>query len=376
MDVSSIDKKFLARQERLLTSHLNNILPIVKENVESITKEDFSLLSFHAQIGSRNSLYIDGVRTKFIDSEDFIAQWLCGLVRNVERQIDEGTFGRGRHKGADYYLIQYLKDLSIREYVFTFLTRNFYRNFKERVRNKPNENLWSLWFGNGNLVWGLVIEPVLRDGCWTNDKSEMRRASYNYWTIGHIVSTGLIDPTSNSPIRFGSPEDFLGFYKSVIIRTSNSQYEKEIADRYIEYLKRSDDLNQELFLIPEFRYAGKEVKHIYRLDYTILNSYVMKMTGFEISPASTHISLERTKDKTQKSLNFELSQQWSKEMTKRNSYFSKYGISTVTFTDTDLGDVKQCFQSIEVFLRERADASTTLHNAISEMELFIDRYKL
>jgi hypothetical protein len=375
MDVSSIDKKFLARQERLLTSHLNNILPIVKENVESITKEDFSLLSFHAQIGSRNSLYIDGVRTKFIDSEDFIAQWLCGLVRNVERQIDEGTFGRGRHKGADYYLIQYLKDLSIREYVFTFLTRNFYRNFKERVRNKPNENLWSLWFGNGNLVWGLVIEPVLRDGCWTNDKSEMRRASYNYWTIGHIVSTGLIDPTSNSPIRFGSPEDFLGFYKSVIIRTSNSQYEKEIADRYIEYLKRSDDLNQELFLIPEFRYAGKEVKHIYRLDYTILNSYVMKMTGFEISPASTHISLERTKDKTQKSLNFELSQQWSKEMTKRNSYF-KYGISTVTFTDTDLGDVKQCFQSIEVFLRERADASTTLHNAISEMELFIDRYKL
>jgi hypothetical protein len=376
MDVSSIDKKFLARQERLLTSHLNNILPIVKENVESITKEDFSLLSFHAQIGSRNSLYIDGVRTKFIDSEDFIAQWLCGLVRNVERQIDEGTFGRGRHKGADYYLIQYLKDLSIREYVFTFLTRNFYRNFKERVRNKPDENLWSLWFGNGNLVWGLVIEPVLRDGCWTNDKSEMRRASYNYWTIGHIVSTGLIDPTSNSPIRFGSPEDFLGFYKSVIIRTSNSQYEKEIADRYIEYLKRSDDLNQELFLIPEFRYAGKEVKHIYRLDYTILNSYVMKMTGFEISPASTHISLERTKDKTQKSLNFELSQQWSKEMTKRNSYFSKYGISTVTFTDTDLGDVKQCFQSIEVFLRERADASTTLHNAISEMELFIDRYKL
>jgi hypothetical protein len=376
MDVSSIDKKFLAKQEKLLTSHLSSILPVVKEKVESITREDFSLLSFHAQMGSRNSLYFDGVRTKFIDSEDFIAQWLCGLVKNVKRQIDEGTFGKGWYKGADYYLIQYLKDLSIREYVFIFLTRNFYRNFKERMRNKPDENLWSLWFGNGNLVWGLVIEPVLRDGCWTNDKSEMRRASYNYWTIGHIISTGLIDPTSDSPIRFRNPEDFLGFYKSVIIRTSNSQYEKEIADIYIEYLKRSDNLNQEPFLIPEFRYAGKEVKHVYRLDYTILNPYVMKMTGFEISPASTHISLERTKDKTQKSLNSELSQQWSKEMTKRNSYFSKYGISTVTFTDTDLGDVKQCFQTIEVFLRERTDAPTTLYNSISEMELFIDRYKL
>lgn len=380
MDVSSIDKKFLAKQEKLLKSRLDDILPAIKEKVEIITGEDFSLLSFHAQMGSRNNLYVDGVRTKFIDSKDFIAQWLCGLMKNVERQIGDGTFGKGRFKGADYYLIQYLKDLSIREYVFTFLTRNFYRNFyrnyKERVRNKPEENLWSLWFGNGNLVWGLVIEPVLRDGCWTNDKSEMRRASYNYWTIGHILSTGLIDPTSDSPIKFRSPEDFLGFYKSVIIRTSNSQYEKEIADRYIEYLRRSDDLIQEPFLIPEFRYTGKDAKHVYRLDYTILNPYVMKMTGFEISPASTHISLERTKDKTQKSLNFELSKQWSKEMNKRNSYFSKYGISAVTFTDTDLADVKQCFQTIEAFLRERADTPTTFYAAISEMELFIDRYKL
>ncbi len=309
MDVSSIDKKFLAKQEKLLTSHLKHILPVVKEKVESITGEDFSLLSFHAQMGSRNNLYIDSIRTKFIDSEDFIAQWLSGLLKNIERQIHEGTFEKGRYRGADYFLIKYLKDLSIREYVFTFLTRNFYRNFKERVRNKPDENLWSLWFGNGNLVWGLVIEPVLRDGCWTNDKSEMRRASYNYWTIEHILSTGLIDPTSDSPIKFRRPEDFLGFYKSVIVRTSNSQYEKAIADNYIDYLERSNNIIQEPFLIPEFRYAGKEVKHIYRLDYTILNSYVMKKTGFEISPASTHISLKRTKDKTQKSLSLELSQQ-------------------------------------------------------------------
>lgn len=376
MDVSSIDRKFLAKQEKLLTSHLKQILPVVKEKVEIITRKVFSLHSFHAQMGSRNNLYIDSIRTKFVDPEDFVAQWLCGLLKNVEQQIDEGTFGKGRYKGADYFLIQYLKDLFVREYIFTFLTRNFYRNFKERVRSKPDENLWSLWFGNGNLVWGLVIEPVLRDGCWTNDKSEMRRASYNYWTIGHIISTGLIDPTSDSPIRFKSPEDFLGFYRSVIVRTSNSQYEKEIADSYIEYLKKSGNIVQEPFLIPEFRYAGKEVKHIYRLDYTILNSYVMKTTGFEISPASTHISLKRTKNKTQKSLNLELSQQWSKEMTKRNSYFSKYGISTVTFTDIDLGDTRQCFQTIESFLRERADTPNPLYNAITEMELFIDKYSL
>ena len=375
MDISSIDKIFLAKQEKSLTSRLNNILSTVKDKVENITREEFSLHSFHAQIGSKNNLYIDGVRTKFINPEDFIAQWLCGLVKNVEKQIDEGTFGTSPHRD-DYYLIQYLKDICIREYVFTFLTRNFYRNFKERVRNKPDESLWSIWFGSGNLVWGLLIEPIFRNGCWTNDKSEIRRVSYNYWTIGHILSTGLIDPTSDSPIIFKTSDDFLGFYKSVIIRASNSQYEKEIADRYIEYLKTSDNLNQEPFLIPEFRYAGKEVKHIYRLDYTILNPYVMKMTGFEISPASTHISIGQAKEKTQKILNLELSQKWSKEMTKRNSYYSKYGISTVTFTDTDLDKIEQCFQTIEVFLKERADTPINLYNAISEMELLIDRYKL
>lgn len=376
MDISSIDKDFLGRQEKILTAHLKSILPSVQEKVEKITREDFSLHSFHAQMGSKNNLYIDSIRTRFIDHDDFIAQWLCGLMKSVKRQIEEGSFGKGRYKGADYYLIQYLKDLSIRDYIFTFLARNFYRNFKERVRNKPNENLWSIWFGSGNLVWGLVIEPVLRDGCWTNDKSEMRRANYNYWTIGHILSTGFIDPNSDSPVRFSKPKEFLTFFKSVIARNSNSQYEREIADRYIDYLRKSDNLIQEPFLIPEFRYLGKEVKHIYRLDYTVLNPYTMIMTGFEISPASTHVFVKQAKDKTQKHLNLELSQQWTKEMDKRNNYFSKYGISTITFTDTDLKNVDQCFCAIEAVLRERTDAPTALYSAISEMELFMDKYKL
>lgn len=66
---------------------------------------------------------------------------------------------------------------------------------------------------------------------------------------------------------------------------------------------------QEPFLIPEFRYAGNKVKHLYRLDYTILNPYVMKMTGFEISPASTHISVHKVENKNQKKINSELSEQ-------------------------------------------------------------------
>lgn len=80
-----------------------------------------------------------------------------------------------------------------------------------------------------------MIEPVLRNGSWTNDRSEIRKANYNYWTIGHIMATGLIDSRSEQPHKFKEPENFLEFYSELIKKTSKSPYEKEICDRYINY---------------------------------------------------------------------------------------------------------------------------------------------
>lgn len=376
MDISSIDRKFITKQEKLLNSNLDKIRPEVASRVEKIIGTNFSLHSFHAQIGSRNNTYIDNVRTKFRDSEDFIVHWLFGLMSTIEEQISSGSFHRRRYKPAEYYLIKYIKDPLVRDYIFTFLTRNFYRNYKERVRNKPHENLWSIWFGSGNLVYGLVIEPVLKNGLWTNDKSEMRRANYNYWTIGHIIETGLVDSSSDTMINFQDVAEFLAFYRNVIARTSQSPYEKQMCERYINYIKESESPLQELLLIPEFRYAGKEVKHLYRLDYTILNPYVMKMTGIEISPASTHVSITKAKQKSQKSINTELSQKWSREMDKRNSYFSKYGISTITFTNRELANMDRCFNRVKELLSERSVDATNLENAMSEVEVFMAKYEL
>jgi hypothetical protein len=242
--------------------------------------------------------------------------------------------------------------------------KKFYRNYQSRVRPKPGEDLWSLWFGSGDLVWGLVISPALRNSQWINDKSQMRRENYEYWTVGHVLETGLIDPESDEPITFKNLSDLIKFYNSVIKRTSKSRYEKSIAESYFKYLRESKSPMQEPFLIPELRYAGKEKKHEHRLDYTVLNPYSFNFIGFELSPASTHLKLEGVKGKTQKTLNQELSVQWESEAVKRNKYFDKYGISVVTFTDSSLKDIPNCFSKIQSILSEREESKPSIQASL------------
>lgn len=354
MDVRGLDKRFLEKQEQQLTERIRQLQPDALDRFEDITGNR-SIHSFHAMLGSNNNVYVDSVRTAFLDPKDFISQWLKGLTERVQSQAEQGRlkpeyYGR---VGREYFLMCALKDDLLTEYLFLFLTRNFYRNFKERVRNKPDENLWSVWFGSGNLVWGLLISPEMRSDEWVNDKSEMRRADFNYWTVRHVMQSGLIDPESDEPVKFDSPKQFSQFYRSILKRVSNSQYEKGIADRYLTYLRKSSTPYEEPFLIPELRFAGKEKKHKYRLDYVVLNPYTMSKTGFEISPASTHMKVDRIRNVTKSEMNDELRDDWAKEMKKRNEYFSKFGINTITFTDEDLSDLDHCFSVIEKYLAER-----------------------
>lgn len=271
-----------------------------------------------------------------------------------------------RKKGTEEALLGVLRDPFLKDYLYRFLERNFYRNFNARMRAKPDEILWQLWFGSGKLHWGLIISPALRLGQWTNDKSQMRREDYEYWTIGHVLQTGLIDPEQTNPLEFKDIDALYSFYLSVIKRTSNSEHEKAIIDRYIAFAKESNNPLEIPFLIPELRYAGKEKEHEYRLDFTVLNPYTMSLTGFEISPASSHVSIKGIRSKTQKVLNSELSEKWSKEMSKRNSYFKGFGISTITFTDDQLLDLDNCFQQILEVLVERPKTRITLDSAEKE----------
>jgi hypothetical protein len=339
---ASLSKELIEHQESVLR----------KFSIER--EKDCSLHSLHGTIGSKNRQYADVVNNQFSDPKEFIAYWLKGFLDYV-----------GDYRYSP--LRNLLKDDEFRNYTFTFLERNFYRNLIARTRFKPDDSLWSIWFGGGTLTWGLVIAPVLRGGIWTNDVSEIRRADYMYWTIGHVMATGLIDPESSTPVRFGSVDELMTFYRSILKRVSNSDYEQEFCDLYIDYISKSPNKMEEPFLIPEFRYAGLERKHEHRLDFTILNPHTRDLIGIELSPNSTHMAVKGIKEKLQKTVNEELSEKWGKEMKKRNDYFSSFGITTLTFTDTNLKDTTNCFEEIKKYLSARPTESINLNNELERL---------
>ena len=322
-------------------------------------RSSMSLHSLHGIIGGKNNEYTDAVRLEFRNPRDFIARWLRGLHQRAEAGLRNGN------ERAAVRIARLMKNQTVQEYTFKFLTRNFYRNVVERTRHKPEENLWSLWFGDNSMSWGLLIAPAFRQGEWTNDKSEMRRATYDYWTVGHVLATGIIDPDSNDLVEFDSLRSFTQFYQSVLRRRSASKYEKEIFRRYVEYLQDSDEVESEPFLIPELRYAGREAEHLHRLDFTILNPHTMSFVGIEISPASSHNAVTKIQTRTQKDVNQELSTNWEREMAKRNHYFRDFGISTITFTDADLVDLDKCFAQIKSYLSKRPDDATSVEEQLA-----------
>src|SRR5262249_40269044 len=156
------------------------------------------------------------------------------------------------------------------------------------------------------------------------DRSHVRRASYTYWTIGHVLESGLVVPNRERPHRFNDLDAFLAFYQDVLARSSASEYEIRFSERYLNYLRRSESVDNEPVLIPEMRYAGLEAKHKYRLDFAVLNAHVMQFLGIEMSPSSSHMAVKNAKAKTQKAINEELAAKWEREMTKRREYFQAF----------------------------------------------------
>lgn len=376
MRMSRSEYRMIEEQEIRLTESLESMRSVVLQSASNILGEKQNIHKLHGRIGNRNTIFVDSMRLQFFQPDDFVTLWFKGLLDRLEeseaRQREKYN-GRTYPNTSTHELMALMKDESIREYTALFLERNFYREYIARIRAKPNEVLWKLWFGDpGKLVWGLVIEPVFREGFWTNDKSEIRRASYYYWTIGHIMATGLIDPSATNPLKWSSIEQFVDFYRSVLKRLSHPKYEQGFSDRYIDYLQKSKNILNEPFLIPELQYAGLKKQHKYRLDFTVLNSHVMKSTGFEISPASTHMAISGIKAKSQKEMNQSLSAKWANEMQKRNDYFQTYGITTITFTDDMLQNLDECFIAVSESLSERYPERPDYDDLIKQ----IDQYNL
>jgi hypothetical protein len=211
-------------------------------------------------------------------------------------------------------------------------------------KNRPREKESEIWIGQNNADYGLLVTPRFTNKKWENDVSEIRSFKYAYWTIGHVLSTGLVIPNKKEKIDFKDVDEFLTFFLNVIVRNSGSKYEYKIAELYCEYVKISENKLSIPLMIPEFRYNGVEKKHKYRLDFMIINPFTLDKVGFELSPWSTHGYLAKIKGLTQEEINKIASDNFSKEMRKHRDYFKKYNVYTLIYPDDELLDCENIFE--------------------------------
>ncbi|MCW8449903.1 hypothetical protein [Legionella quinlivanii] len=198
---------------------------------------------------------------------------------------------------------QFYQNLSSSEiskkYLYIFFLRTYLREYENLSKCRPDTEEAIIWIGQNHADYGLLVTPRFRDGSWVNDNSEIRRFRKRYWSIGHILETGLVIPNKNDVFHFKTIEEYLKFFEHVLVRNTASTYQKRIATLYSQYVQASHNPEDTLLLIPEFRYGGMSSKHEYRLDFCIIDIESNNKIGFELSPWSTHGQLTGTKNKTQ-----------------------------------------------------------------------------
>lgn len=341
-----------------LTKQLNTMLPNILE------KYHFdSVHSLNAKIGGKHAQYFDIKNDVIVSPDQFVAKYFDGMVNYIK----ENNIA---FSGNAYFDFQQLiaNNQDILDYAVLFLKRTYWRNYNALSKVRPKDEEAELWIGQENAVYGLLITPRFKNGNWENDKSEIRHFKKDYWTIEHVLETGLLILYKNEKISFDRISDYLNFFKNVIVRNSGSKYEMQIAEKYCEFVWNAKNPYKVPLLIPELRYEGLEKKHKYRLDFTIINPYSMEKYGFELSPWSTHGYIKSTKHKTQIDINKEALNNFEKEIEKQKSYFNKFKIYTIIYSDTDLQNIDKIFDQISVYLSPEKIYINLLNDSIINLK--------
>ena len=329
------------KQIAKLTEQIVELLPDVLQ-LTGIDKEQ----SINAKYGGKYAEYID-IKNAVIDSpEQFIALYFQGFLRTLDGL---GIFARPGNNYYDAYL-HVKKHKTVQQWLKLFLTRTYLRTYEALSKKRPLVEEAEIWIGQKNASYGLLVTPRFKDGEWENDKSEIRHFKPKYWTIGHILETGLVIPDEPEPMRFKDIQNYLWFFRNTLVRNSGSMHELAIAKRYCEFVSNSSNPLDVPLLIPELRYGGKVAKHEHRLDFTIIDPYTLSKVGFELSPWSTHGLITGTKAKTQKEINEEAQANFEREMKKLKAYFRKLGIPVIVYTDKDLEDYDGIFSELSSYL--------------------------
>lgn len=349
------------KQIAALTAQIDEI----KAKVMAVTGFEKEL-SLNATYGGKHAEYID-IKHEVIDTpEQFISLYLQGFLRCLE------SLGLHAKEGNAYYnaFLNIKKHPIVLHWLKLFLARTYLRQYEALSKVRPNVEQAEIWIGQENASYGIFVTPRFVKGHWQNDKSEIRQFKPHYWTIGHILQTGLVIPDKEEVMTFKDVEDYLKFFKNVLVRNSGSKHEGEIAERYCAFVKASDEPEKVPLLIPELRYGGKEAKHEYRLDFTVIDPYTMRKVGFELSPWSTHGHLKGTKGKTQKEINEEAQANFEKEMRKLKSFFRKLGITILVYTDTDLKNHDAIFENIKKYLTPTKEQKQLVFQAVEDFLAF------
>lgn len=323
--------------DREISAELKKMLP----EVLKVTQFD-SEYSLHGKIGGKYADFIDIKNEVILSSEHFISLWLQGY---------QAVLDTGGGYGSAYDLYELLRKNAIfKDYLFLFLKRTYIRHYEALSKKKPLIEESEIWIGQENANYGILITPRFTTGGWENDKSEIRHFKPKYWSIGHILETGLLIPAVNKRIEFKDVDKYLDFFKYVIVRNSGSKYELELAELYSNFVQSSTTPEDIPLLIPEYRYDGLQKKHKYRLDFTIIEPVDFNKIGFELSPWSTHGYITKAKGLSQKEINQMASDNFEKEMRKHKDYFKKHGIFTLIYTDSDLENVSSIFSDMKKYL--------------------------
>lgn len=345
-----------------ITKELKRLLPDVL-TVTGIQSES----SLHAKFGGKNDVFLDIKHEVITSPEHFITLWMQGFMRYLEK------LGPAKKHSTNHVNFRLMQSHQIlREYVFLFLERTYLRNYDALSKVRPTPEEATIWIGQERATYGLLVTPKFKDGNWENDRSEIRHFKPKYWTVGHVLDTGLVVPFKpGESIKFYDVNQYLMFFKNVLVRLSGSRYEMGIAERYCRFVTESSEPEDVPLLIPEFRYGGIKRDHKYRLDFCVIDPFKLSKVGFELSPWSTHGKLTGTGAKTQAEVNEIARDNFEREMAKLKSFFREYGIVVLVFTDSDLKDLDSVFEQIKNFLKPEK-ASRQLRLSVLEDFMNLD----
>lgn len=279
--------------------------------------------SLNAFIGSKSDEYIDLKHDVIKTPMEFVSKWVKGLETCANASKTNLTDPRHLRM---YNLLKGNYP-NFKKYVGLFLEGSFLKHYDEHYKIKPKIDECEYWFGNNSDEFGFLVTPRFANGQWENDVSEIRHFKYPYWTISHILESGLCYLGEDRIRSFTTVEDFLQFFRDLVRRTK-STYQLQIADKYIEYVKQHESPLSVPVLIPELRYDPFKNRHEHRLDYLIINPWSMSKIGFEFSPWSSHGELTGANRKL-KDYNEDAKNNFEKEMRKHKKYWRKYDINYV-----------------------------------------------